>query len=90
MQIGRAFEEECDRDLQDVGDLLQPARADAIGALLVFLHLLKCKPERIAELLLAHAEHHAAHAHAAADVLVDRVRGLLGSHNDLLCGRDEA
>jgi hypothetical protein len=31
----RTFEEERHRDLQDVGDLLQPACADSVGALLV-------------------------------------------------------
>src|SRR5262245_66674156 len=33
MQVGRALEEERYRDLQDVRNLLQPARADAVGAL---------------------------------------------------------
>ena len=65
-----ALEEERHRDLQDMGDVLQPARADAVGAFLVFLHLLKGDAERVPELGLAHAEHHAAHAHAAADVLI--------------------
>src|ERR1043165_8135438 len=36
----RTLEEERDRHLQDERDLLQAARADAIGALLVFLNLL--------------------------------------------------
>jgi hypothetical protein len=66
-------------------DLLQPARSDAVGAFLVFLHLLKGEAQCVAELFLAHRQHHAAHAHAAADVLVDRVGGLFGdSHNNLL------
>ena len=68
----------------ECGDLLQPARADAVGALLVFLHLLEGQTERVAELFLAHAQHHPAHAHAAAHMLVDRIGGLL-RHNDLLC-----
>jgi hypothetical protein len=34
-------------DPQNIGDLLQPADADAIGALLVFLHLLKRYADRI-------------------------------------------
>ena len=62
-------------------DLLQAARADPVGALFVFLHLLKRQAKSIAEFLLAHSEHHAAHAHAAADVLVDRVRCLFSYHH---------
>ena len=57
-----------------LGDLLQPARSDAVSALLVFLHLLEREAERIAQFSLAHCKHHAAHAHPAADVLVDWVR----------------
>jgi len=38
----------ANRHLQNVGDLLQPARSDAVGALLVFLHLLEREAERIA------------------------------------------
>jgi len=35
-----------------MGDLLQPARSDAVGALLVFLHLLEGETEPIGQLLL--------------------------------------
>ncbi len=42
------------RDLQDEGDLLQPARADAVRALLVFLNLLKRQASAFAEIRLAH------------------------------------
>ena len=63
----RAFEEERHRDLQDVGDVLQPARADAVRAILVFLDLLKRQPKCVAEIRLAHCQHHPAHAHPAAD-----------------------
>jgi hypothetical protein len=45
-----------------------------VRALLVFLNLLERQSDGFTELLLAHPEHQAAHAHAAADVLVDRVR----------------
>jgi hypothetical protein len=58
-------------DLQNVRDLLQPARSDAVGALLVFLHLLEGETEPIGQLLLAHCKHHAAHAHPTANMLVD-------------------
>src|SRR3954453_18719408 len=44
-------------------------------ALFVFLHLLKSETECIAKFFLAHTEHHAPHAHAAADVSVDGVGG---------------
>ena len=82
--LRRAFEEKRHRHLQDMGNLLQAAGADAVGALLVFLHLLEGEAERVAELLLAHAQHHPTHAHPRAHVLVDRIGRLL-SHNDLLC-----
>ena len=70
-----------DRDLKDMGDLLQPARADPIGALFVFLDLLKCQPERVAKLFLAHSQHHAAHTNATSDMLVGRVRRLFCEHS---------
>jgi hypothetical protein len=38
-----------------VGDLLQPAGPDAVGAFLVFLHLLEGEAERIAQFRLASA-----------------------------------
>ena len=40
----------------------------------VFLNLLKGEPEGVGKLRLAHAKHHAPHAHSAADVNIDRVR----------------
>jgi len=68
--VRRALEEELYWHLQDMGHLLQPARPDAGGASLVFLHLLEGEAERIAQFRLAHCKHLAAHAHAAANVLV--------------------
>jgi len=41
------------------------------------LHLLERDAERIAQFRLTHCKHLAAHAHAAANVLVDGVRGPL-------------
>src|SRR5262249_8844907 len=41
VQVGRTLEEERYRNLQNVGDLMQAARSDAVSALLVFLHLLE-------------------------------------------------
>src|SRR5262245_4919791 len=64
--VRRALEEERYWHLQNVGDLLQPARSDAVGALLVFLHLPEGETEAIGQLLLAHCKHHAAHAHPTA------------------------
>src|ERR1044072_1573864 len=69
-----AFEEKRDRNAKDKRDLLKPARADAVGALLVFLHLLECQAEPIGELLLAHAKHHSAHADTRPHMLVGWVR----------------
>ena len=53
--------------------LLKLAGTDSIDALLVFLDLLEREAERVGKLGLAKAQHEAAHAHAAADVLVGRV-----------------
>src|SRR5208283_5053349 len=80
---GRAFEKERYRDLEDLCDLLKATSADAVSALLVFLHLLKCQAEGVAELLLAHPKHHATHTHPAADMLVDRVWCLFGHHRNV-------
>ena len=52
--LGSAFEEERHRYLQNVGHRLQPASADAVCAFLVFLNLLECYPEFVAERFLAH------------------------------------
>src|SRR6478736_5879638 len=71
-----AFEEKRHRHLQDLRDLLQSARANAVGALLVLLHLLEGEPEGVAKLLLAHPKHHATHSNPAANMTVDRVGNL--------------
>src|SRR5438046_7740239 len=85
----RTLEEECNGNLQDVRDVLQSTRADAVGALLVLLHLLECQAERVAEVCLAHRKHHPSHAYAAADVPVDRIWGLHGHPAALRgCSRD--
>src|SRR4029450_6661807 len=70
-QMRCTFEEERHRYLQNLRNVLQPAGTHAVGALLVFLHLLEREAERGGELRLAHAEHQATHADAAAHVLVD-------------------
>jgi hypothetical protein len=53
--------------------VLQPAGADPVGALFVFLDLLERQPERVPELLLAHAQHHPPHPNACADMFIGRV-----------------
>ena len=62
---------------QQARKLLQPARADAIGAFLIFLNLLKSNAKRVRELFLAHADHQPPHSQAGADMNVDRVGGFL-------------
>src|SRR5580704_17823700 len=47
LNMRRALEEECDRHLEDIRNLLQPAGADPVGAFLVFLDLLKRQAERV-------------------------------------------
>ncbi len=54
-------------------DLLDAARPDAIGPLLVFLDLLEGQAYRRSELLLAHPEKGAALPHARPDVNVNRM-----------------
>src|SRR4029077_20561433 len=76
----RAIEEERHRYLENVRNLLQPAGANAVGALFVLLHLLKSQAKSIAELLLAHRQHHATHAYAATDMLINWIWRLLGHH----------
>ena len=77
---GRAFKEKFHRHLENVRDLLQPAGADPVDALLVFLDLLEGKVEAVGQGGL-HAEHQAAHADARADVLVGRVGSLDRHHS---------
>src|SRR5450432_3038473 len=69
----RAVEEERYRNLQDVRDVLEAARADPVRTLFVFLHLLECQAKGIAEFRLAHVEHQSAHAHTSAHILVSRI-----------------
>src|SRR6185437_7752690 len=63
-----------DRHIEDAAQLVEPAGADAVRAALVFLHLLEGEADRLAELLLAHAETGAAQPHAPADMHVDGMR----------------
>ena len=45
-----AFEQKRHRDLKNIGNLLQAACPDAVGALLVFLNLLESQAEPLSEL----------------------------------------
>jgi hypothetical protein len=74
----RALEEKRNRHLEDLGDVLQAAGADAVSSLFVFLDLLECQPERICNIGLAHVEHKPPHSHAAADMLVGRIKSSPG------------
>ena len=80
--IGSALEEKRHGNLEDMGNLLQPAGANSVGSLLVFLHLLKRKAEGVAELLLTHSKHHSPHSDSAAYMLVGRIRRLFRHHNN--------
>src|SRR5450755_3739928 len=71
---GPSLEQKRNRDLKDLGDLLDTAGADPVGTFFVFLNLLECEAQCFAELFLTHAQHDAAHAHATADIFVNRVR----------------
>jgi hypothetical protein len=70
----RPFEKEGRRNVEGSRNLLKPARADSVGALFVFLDLLKRQTQGVAQFFLTHAKHDAPHTDAAADVPVDRVR----------------
>jgi hypothetical protein len=63
--------------LQNAGDLLQAAGADAIHTFLVFLDLLKGQAETVGEVGLAEFEHEPSQPHAAADLLVNQDGRLL-------------
>ena len=49
---GDTLKKERNRNLQDLGDVLQPAGANPVGSLFVFLDLLESQPQPFAELLL--------------------------------------
>jgi hypothetical protein len=64
------LEEERNRDVQDMADVLQAACTDAIGPFFVFLHLLEREAQLIGQLFLTHAKYQTAHANAATDMLI--------------------
>src|ERR1700719_2750242 len=82
--MGGTLKKECNRHLKNLGNLLQSARSDSVCTLFVFLHLLEREFECIAELFLAHPQHHATHSYPAAHVLVDGVGSFLRHYSVLL------
>jgi hypothetical protein len=66
-------EEKRDRYVQHPTQIMQSAGADAIGAALVFLNLLKRQPDRLPELFLTQTEHIPAEPNSGADMDIDRV-----------------
>src|SRR6266851_2815085 len=73
-RVGRHLVEEIrHRDVQYLGEFEQPARADSVGAALIFLNLLKGESNGRSELLLAHAEKSTALAHTRTDMDVHRM-----------------
>src|SRR3954454_9846206 len=67
-------EEERYRHVQNLAQLIEPARPDPVCAALVFLHLLEGQPDRLTELFLAEAEHVAAQSQPYPDADIDRIR----------------
>ena len=85
--VRHVVEEERDRHVQDLAELVQPRRADPVDAALVLLDLLEGQARAAdAEPLLAHAEQRAPQAQPAADVHVDRI-GLVGHSRRSSCRR---
>lgn len=74
------FKEEGYRDFQDGRDVLETARPYAVRAFFIFLNLLKGDSEAFTKLLLAHAKHHSAQPHTAADMNVNGIRSFLAGH----------
>src|SRR5829696_6874997 len=73
-RVGRHLVEEVrNRHVEHLGELVKPARTDAVGAALVLLDLLEGEPDGRPELLLAHSQERAALTHARADMDVYRM-----------------
>jgi hypothetical protein len=71
--VRRAFEEERHRDLKEIGDVLQAASADAIGPVLILLHLLDVIPSPLPSFSCVIPSIFRRHPDPAAYVLVDGV-----------------
>src|SRR5690606_20183342 len=70
------FEEIADVDAEEAGDVPQLGRRDAVGALLVFLHLLEGDPQGAAQFRLIITERNALFAHPPTDMSVHQMRAL--------------
>lgn len=68
------MKEEGDLNVEDAGDFLKAAGADAVRSFLVFLNLLKAHAELIAKAFLTKAEREPTRANAPTDMLVDAIR----------------
>lgn len=66
-------EKEGYRHIEHTAQLKETARANAIGASLVFLDLLEGETDRLAELFLAQSEHGATKPNATAHVDIDGI-----------------
>jgi hypothetical protein len=73
----RSLEEKRHRHAKDVRHLMKAAGADAVGALLVFLHLLEGQSQTVGQLRLTQVEHKSTHADAATNMVVYRVMPLV-------------
>src|SRR5262245_14632144 len=71
---GQVLIEELHRDAEHLGHLIELAGADPVRTFLVFLHLLECETEMLAQFLLTHPHKHPLHPDAVAHVDVDGVR----------------
>src|SRR6476620_2155890 len=76
-------------DTEDLRHVIEPARADPIRSLLVFLYLLKGDAEQFAQLLLAHADQQPAHPHAISDMAVDKVWIAFCHFTQTVCPRSD-
>jgi len=77
--LRQVLEKELDWHAQDLRHLEQTGSRDAVCPLLVLLNLLESQAETFTELFLTHADQHATHAHAVADVHVNGI-GVLFFH----------
>ncbi len=72
------IEEVGDGHVEHLGELVQPAGADAIRPLLVLLDLLKREADGVTDSGLAHAEQATALANASADMNINRMASCHG------------
>jgi hypothetical protein len=73
----RSFEEKVDLNAKYLGRVLQPACANTICALFVFLNLLERNPKCRSQSTLAHTDEHTPHSQSRTNVVVYRIRYLL-------------